>query len=268
VPSRRKSGLHEFLRHREEALDFSGIFGRLSKPNRDRFYTDITTGCKIENFQRGQTLILGISVSQPVYLIHCGQVKLTQLTIYGNAVTDYRGPGEFVGEVDGLLDHSAPRTTTATATEEVTAWRIPAERFRAYVIEHSAVAAAIIDYLATRVHQLERYRNLHKGKVLERLAQRLLDLGLASQPGVTLAYGFSISTTQAELANSVGATLSAVEAEMRTLREAKIITTVRGIVNVLNPAYLVELLDTADIDTPIDYHQRFVAAQTDNPNRS
>lgn len=227
---------------------------------REKFASDVLSECRLEVQPKGATLISQLPRRmRPIYLIRDGRVKIRQLTLYGHAIVDCKSAGEFVGEVDALLGQ--PPSMSARATESITVWEIPVSRFEMHIARHPGFATAVIQHLAARVNLLEQFRNVYKGKVIERVAQRLLDLGLASYPGIALGNGFLIHATQGELANSVSATLSAVEDEISELRKAAVIRTSRGVVHVDDPGYLVQLLEEGDIDTPPDYILRFTGGR-------
>lgn len=259
MSSMRANPVYRFLRDRREEIDTTSVIGRLSESDRARFYSAMSEH-EVNVFAKGKVLISQLPYrSDHLYLIRDGRVKITQRVFFGQAIVDYKTPGEFVGETDMLLGQ-AP-SFTATATEHVTAWKIPGRNFKIYIAQHPDFAAAVMQHLAARVNHLERFKNIHRGRVAERLAQRLLDLGLATSPTGGPGQGFSIQATQADLANSIGATLSAVEIEMAQLRRLGIIRTTRGAVHVDHPQHFVDLLCEAFVEIPAAYHRRF-----DEPN--
>lgn len=256
MPNMSRNSVYEYLKGRGREIDSTSLLGRLTESEREKFASDVLSECRLEIQPKGTTFISQLPrMARPIYLIRDGRVKIRQLTLYGHAIVDYKSAGEFVGEVDALLGQ--PPSMSARATESITVWEIPVNRFKTHIVRHPGFAAAVIQHLAARVNLLEQFRNIYKGKVIERVAQRLLDLGLAGYPGIFLGNGFLIHATQVELANSVGATLSAVEDEMRELRRAGVIRTARGVVHVDEPGYLVELLEAGNVETPPDYILRF-----------
>ena len=247
---------YRYLKKRVRDNGPKSLLNRLSSYELERFHSEVLDTCIVRTIKRGGLLLSELSPNQPVYLLQDGRVKITQSTYHGPAIMDYKTTGDFVGEVDALS--GGYPSHSAKAIESTRTWEIPSQRFTDYITRNPVFALTAIAHLSCQIVDLRRFANQHKGKVPERLAQRLLDLGLATYPGIDLDSGFKIRTTQRELAGAVGATLSKVEIDLRELRRAKVVRTGRGVVHVDDPAYLVKLLDTADIELPSSYIQRFL----------
>ena len=64
------------------------------------------------------------------------------------------GPGDFFGEM--ALIAPGKRMATVRAAEPVRALRIPAEAFRAFLMDHPAVALSMLRSLAERLREVEQ----------------------------------------------------------------------------------------------------------------
>jgi CRP/FNR family transcriptional regulator, cyclic AMP receptor protein len=259
----KRPDLYGYVYERTPLIGSTTLLDRLPHLEKEKFLHDIVAELDPKHLRRGDSLLSQLPrKQQPIYLIDTGLVKISQLTPSGTAVVGFKTDGELIGEVDALLGR--PPAMSAKAVQPTDAWEIPADRFQAHIASHPALATAVIEHLATRVTILEQFRT-YKGKVVERLAQCLLDLGLACYPAKTsLSRGFRVPATQAELASSIGVAISAVENELRKIRSA--VQSIRGVVHVTQPRYLVECLQKGDIHMPPDYKQRFMPQKPGQPS--
>jgi len=134
-----------------------------------------------------------------------------------------RGAGELLGEL-AVLDNQ-PRTATVIAAEDCRVRIVPASDFLAFVDEHNLLAP-LLRHAITRVRQSEAVRlELATASVPVRLASALSRLvGAASSSASEL----SVSLTQAELSQMIGASRNAVGAALKPWREQGWVRTASG----------------------------------------
>jgi CRP-like cAMP-binding protein len=207
------------------------------------------------------TAILSQFSSPRVFLVLEGQVKITD----GEGVVGIRGVGDLIGVAEVLAD--AVDILEAKAISAVVAAEIPARRFRDHLYGDPHVADVIMVWLAQQLVFLQRHRLGFKGTARQRIAQCMLDLGLAVHPRGEIGE-FTLPVTQKELAASVGISIASAENELRYLKEAGIVCKKqrRSSTRVLRPAQLRDLLIDSEppllTGIPVVDYERFVDRST------
>ena len=95
----------------------------------------------------GTAVVREGDLADAFYVLVVGTVEVTLDTPEGPALLRHLSAPSFFGEI-GLL-RSAPRTSTVTAVEPCTVWRVPAEAFLAGVAD-AGVSGALSDTVAVR----------------------------------------------------------------------------------------------------------------------
>src|SRR4051794_1924932 len=94
------------------------------------------------SYETGERLLHEGDAGDSVALIVEGRVKVTHTDSEGHeAVLDFRGAGELVGELSAL--DQAPRSSSVTAIEPVEAVLVPAGTFRR-LLEQPGFAVAVL----------------------------------------------------------------------------------------------------------------------------
>ena len=143
------------------------------------------------------------------------------------------GPGDLMGELAALEE--APRWATMTTVEQVEVLAISGREFRHFLSEHPRAAMAVLLALLPRLREADRQQlDLAANDVTARVAGRLVDL--AERFGEPAGDGtrITLSLSQEELASWTGASREAVAKALRSLRDARWVTTERRHVTVLD----------------------------------
>ena len=102
------------------------------------------------------------------------------------------------------------------------------------------VAAAISKHLAMRMRQADRLIAIRSlGSIRERLAYDLLDRAGRRQ---VEANGLQIRATQSDLADSIGSSREVMSRALKDFRNAGLVETTPGLILILKPAYLAEIV--------------------------
>jgi CRP-like cAMP-binding protein len=169
-----------------------------------------------------------------VVVLLAGRVKVTTTDDDGQeTLLSIRGPGEILGELS-FLDEQ-PRSATVTALESVEILAIAAGVFASYLEERPRVALVILRTLSARFRDASRKRvQFRELDTVGRLAARLIELcgryGEVTPEGTII----SMPLTQEELGAWTGASHTAVDKALQTLRELGWIETQRKRIIVRN----------------------------------
>lgn len=148
-----------------------------------------------------------------------------------------RRAGEIVGDMAAL--DGRPRSASVSALGPVTGLVVAGERFRWFLASRPHANALMMSQLTERLRSADHERRaLASMTVLQRLAQRLVELadrtGRVENEVVTIR----LPLAQHELAASVGSTREAVAKALRLLREQGLVRTGPGTLAVADLAPL------------------------------
>ena len=101
------------------------------------------------SFEAGQPIMERGDRSDGMYIIVDGHAQVD----VGGRYHDLRA-GSFFGEM--ALIHGGRRGATVKAVEPVQALMIPAEDFRAFLLEHPSVAVTMLETLVGRLHEVQQ----------------------------------------------------------------------------------------------------------------
>lgn len=199
--------------------DTGGIFANL----RDEDKMCLAGISKREECLRGQIFYLSRDVSDKIYLIKKGLVRLGMVNAEGNEITlDVIGPGEIFGEL-AIIDEKR-RSHFAEATEDGLVWIFSRTQFHQFLTEHPELTFSIMMLIGFRLREMEtRLQDLTFESVSERL--RTTILRLAERHGIKEANGIRLTITQKEIAYLMGATREAVAEEIARFKRAGILET-------------------------------------------
>jgi len=160
------------------------------------------------------------------YIVAEGKVKVLKHSSSGKEfIIAFFGPSEMFGEV--AVFENKPYPASAQAVTEAKVLGIKKEDFLSFLATHPQVALRIIGVLGGRLRDAQgRLRDLAGERVEQRLASVLLML--SAKLGSTLPF------TRQEIADMVGTTTETAIRVMSTLKDRRIIRSVRGEVVILD----------------------------------
>jgi CRP-like cAMP-binding protein len=169
-------------------------------------------------FRRGTMIFHKDQAGDALYVIESGRVRIFVPRESGAELTvEVSGAGDVFGELS-LLD-GRPRSASAEALEETTAFTLSRDEFKAHLAATPGLAVALIELLSTRLRHVTEYaESLAYLDVHARLARTLLEMG--DRYGVKREDGIEIDfdLTQADLAAMVGATRERVNRALASFR--------------------------------------------------
>lgn len=207
-----------------------GFLGNLDATDREA----IQSRARSRHFRAGATLMYEGQAGTEVLILISGRVKVTYLTDDGReAILDFRGPGELLGEL-AVMDGNA-RSSTIRAIEAVEALALPAPDFKRLVASRPTLANTLIQHVIRRSKDSDRkvieFGASHTvGRVAARLLEMVDRFGTATPAGHVI----DLPITQEELAGWTGASREAVAKALHSLREGGLITTERRRFTVLD----------------------------------
>jgi CRP/FNR family cyclic AMP-dependent transcriptional regulator len=212
------------------SVDFLSL---LSAPNRGRLLENST-----RSVHRAGTMIIHPGSPPFAFLIDRGLARMYWVVPDGRQTTiTFLYPTELVG---GVTLIGQPRALFMQALTETTLVSLDVEAVRDLSATEVDVAAAVAQHLALRAraaYGLVAIRTL--GTIRERVAYDLLNRASQSQ----LVVGrLEVSATQADLADSIGSSREVVGRALRELRLAGMVETGAGVVRVLEPGRLADIV--------------------------
>jgi len=170
---------------------------------------------------------LSSEVSDSIYLVKTGRVRLGKINSAGNEITlDVLGPGEIFGEL--AVTGENHRSHFAEAIEDSIVCIFPREEFQQFLVNHHDLTFKIMKLIGFRLRELEtRLQDLTFQPVAERLRTTLLRL--AQKHGISEDDGWiRLSITQKDISYIVGATRESIAEELSSMKRAGLIETSYG----------------------------------------
>lgn len=173
---------------------------------------DLAGHGSVRQFERGAVLITEGEVSDALYVLIAGQVKVFTRDEKGRElIYNILDPGEFFGEM--FLDGGA-RSASVKAMVDSQCVVVDQEKFRSFMAAYPEFAERLVLKLIGRVrHATQQIKGLALGGVYERLAVLLNQITLDAEGGRMLPKDL----TQQEIASRVGATREMVNHLIRHL---------------------------------------------------
>lgn len=145
----------------------------------------------------------------------------------GRLILALRRAGEVVGDMAAL--DGRPRSASVSTLGPVTGLVVSGERFRRFLASRPHANALMMSQLAERLRSADHERRaLASMTVLQRLAERLVELADRTGRLENEAVTIRLPLAQHELAASVGSTREAVAKALRLLREQGLVRTGPG----------------------------------------
>ncbi len=160
--------------------------------------------------RRRQPIYLPGDLSEHVYLLKSGLVKISKVTPEGKELTlMFLTPGALFGELAVISDDA--RNTMAEAYEDCVVCSLERERFLQFIVARPTLALEVTRLIAERRQNLEnKIDNLLFKGAHARLAALFLDLsrdfGVRDSRGIII----NIKLTHREMANLIGSTRETV----------------------------------------------------------
>src|SRR5262249_5775972 len=169
--------------------------------------------------RRGDLIYLPGDVSNRVYFLRAGLIKLTGLSEDGREVLfDLTGPGEIFGEV-GVIQQT-PRTTSAQAVEDALLLEMERKDFENLLLSYPEIALRVLKRIAFRLKRAEtQLVSVICKDVPTRVREALVDLmddGSVYKPKQPV----KIRLTQQDVANMIGASRQETARALKELKES------------------------------------------------
>jgi CRP/FNR family transcriptional regulator, cyclic AMP receptor protein len=176
-----------------------------------------------QHYHRNRLIFQEGDRGDDLYLVEAGIVRITMESREGDqAILGEVHPCETFGEL-GLLD-GAPRSATATAVAETTAFRLPGRAFHELVATDPGFRESVLVGLAGEVRRANHnVGELHFLDVRGRLASRLAALAQSVEPGRDRDVALEPRVSQSDLAAMVGATRQSVNRALADLEKEGLI---------------------------------------------
>ena len=189
-------------------------------------------------FPLGATLFREGERSAHVVVVRSGRTKICFTDRDGReSILNVRGAGDLLGELS-VLD-GEPHSATVIALERVMATVVPADEFRALLLEHPRLSMAVLELVVGRLRDADRKRVEFgaydcRGRVARRLVELAERFGEEGRDGVRI----TLRLTQDELAGWTGSSREAVAKALADFRGRGWVETGRRTVIVLDSAAL------------------------------
>ncbi len=194
-------------------------------------------------YPKGHIIFAAGDISDRVYLIESGWVKIYRLSADGRRVTvgSIRSPGEMMGLAETLL--GMERTCYAGALEPVTLVVMTKNKFEELMVQHPFLAIKVAKLLGARMREAEAIiQEMVCWQAPGRLALMLMKMG--ERVGVRTKNGIKINLhlTHEEIASMVGTSRQTVTSLLNTFKQEKSITYEGKVIRIVNPDKLAKWL--------------------------
>ncbi|MBO8136517.1 MAG: Crp/Fnr family transcriptional regulator [Desulfotomaculum sp.] len=195
------------------------------------------------HYSKGHNIFSAGEVSDRVYLIEKGYVKIYRLSMDGKRVTvgSMRSPGELMGLAETLL--GSERTCFAGAITNTSLVVLHKNKFEELLAQQPILAIKISKLLAARMRDAESMiHEMVAWQTPGRLALMLLKMG--ERAGVQTKTGIQINLplTHEEIASMIGASRQTVTSLLNTFKKEKSITLENRNIVITNPDKLASWL--------------------------
>ncbi len=204
-----------------------------------RELAELASSARSRIFREGDVVFHREDPGNGLYVIRVGTIKISIEASDGQeTLIALLGAGECFGEL-AVLD-GRPRSATATALDRTEALYLPRDGFLRFLDEHPIAMRKIVLILAQRLRDTDEHlADLVFHDVYGRLAKKLLDLG--DTHGRVLPDGkieISLSLTQQDLANLVGASRESVNKVIKLYRDKGYVAVASQRITLLEPDLL------------------------------
>lgn len=195
------------------------------------------------HYPKGHVIFATGDISDRVYLIQSGWVKIYRLSADGKSVTvgSIRSPGEMMGLAETLL--GVERTCFAGTICDVSMVTLTKTRFEELLAQHPFLGIKVAKLLAVRMREAEGI--IHEmvcWQVSGRLALMLLKMGercgVESKGGIVL----DVHLTHEEIASMVGTSRQTVTSLLNTFKQENSIAYEGRSIRIVDPDKLAKWL--------------------------
>ncbi len=178
---------------------------------------------EIKEFRRRQIVYLPGDPGEHVFFIQGGRVKCSKVSRDGKELTlDYRGPGEFFGEL--CVFDGAPREEMAEAMKNAIIAVLPRDNLRELLLGDAALTFRFARVLGDRRRHIESkleqfvFRDVHA-----KLASLLLELGREYGQETEDGVKIDLKITHQEMANLIGSTRETISLALASFKKRNLV---------------------------------------------
>ncbi|MFC5449997.1 Crp/Fnr family transcriptional regulator [Paenibacillus aestuarii] len=169
---------------------------------------------KERHFKKNHILIFENDLSEEIYLIRSGKLKVYRLNEDKEIILQIMTPGEILGESEALSNHCY-RISSVEALENVSAWQLEKQDFLRIVEQYPVVLKNAYTILIERIRVLNRLiRYLSFYDVRTRTANLIMDLYYNFGEQEDSIYKIDLKINQSFLANMIGVTRESISKTM------------------------------------------------------
>jgi CRP-like cAMP-binding protein len=218
------------------------LFSEMTRKEMDR----VDEISRMKELKRGEIIYMPEDMSESVYLLKKGRVKISGLSEEGKEVTmDIIGPGEIFGELS-LVD-KGPRETIAETLDDALLCVISRADFEMLIRNKPELAFKVTKLIGLRRRVIEsRLEDLVFRDVSARLARLLLQLAKEYGKDRQESTVIDVKLSQYELANLIGSTRETTSHFLSVFRREELIAMEKRRIVLLNRAGLEEKAEYRD----------------------
>jgi CRP-like cAMP-binding protein len=188
------------------------------------------------HYPKGHVIFAAGDISDRVYLIESGWVKIYRLSADGRRVTvgSIRSPGEMMGLAETIL--GVERTCFAGAINNVTMVVMTKSKFEELMAQHPFLAIKVAKLLGARMREAEAI--IHEMVCWQapgRLALMLMKMGERMGEHTKGGIKINLQLTHEEIANMVGTSRQTVTSLLNTFKQEKSIVYEGRTIRIVNP---------------------------------
>ena len=214
-----------------ENIKICNLFGSLSEKEKSKVLSISVQ----KEFERGDIVVQEGDKSSFVFIVMEGQVKATRFTSDGREIIlEIFGQCEMIGQVAAISGE--PYYFTAIALSHTTVNMIKKEDFMELLRQNPGISAKSFMALGKRLRAAQaKIEEFVSDKVEQRIAKLLV--ALSDRMGTEIPF------TRQEIANMVGTTIETAIRVTSRFKEAKVIKTTRGKIQIIDKQKLALLAD-------------------------
>ena len=194
-------------------------------------------------YRRGQTIFQKDDAGSAMMAVLAGRVRISSVSAEGKEMTlNVINPGEVFGEI-ALLD-GKPRSADATAIDETTLLVLERRDFLPFVLNNQDLTARLLAILCERLRRTSvALEDIALFDLPVRLGRVLLKLGEDYGRQTDAGLRIDMKLSQKDLSNLVAATRESINKQLRTWREAGMVTIDGGYLILTRPARLKRMVE-------------------------
>lgn len=195
------------------------------------------------HYPKGHVIFAAGDISDRVYLIESGWVKIYRLSADGRRVTvgSIRSPGEMMALAETLL--GVERTCFAGAISDVTMVVMTKTKFEELMAQHPFLAIKVAKLLGARMREAEAIiQEMVCWQAPGRLALMLMKMGEKMGEHTKNGIKINLHLTHEEIASMVGTSRQTVTSLLNTFKQERSITYEGRVIRIVNPDKLAKWL--------------------------